>query len=573
MAHPETQILNHLFDLWHQARADGRELSARELCVGYPQLEDEFARRLDIVRRSAGIAAPHQQPGPGTGSSGETLLEPSYATPVTIRHAAGHEFDGYLLIRLIGRGGMGEVWEALDNRLNRRVAIKLMRPELATSEKARERFLRESRAQAAIRHPHVSVIHTVGEYGVPYFVMPLLKGESLGTRLYRQPLLPIPEVVRIGREMAEGLAAAHQVGLIHRDVKPGNVWLEAGTASVVLLDFGVAQVEGGEHQPEPITCSGEIVGTPDYMSPEQAGGGRVDARSDLFSLGVVLYEMAVGARPFEGKAASPVRHAVVSRDPLPPHEVCPDIPLALSELILGLLAKDPSDRWPELAAEVADRLKLIEAGDDRAITSASRPTVRATPRRRTAGVRRLLAPAFVLILVLVAAWLVTQQPRGIGRGVAGHGLDEYGRVPTLDERVSRVANHFHRKTIQNTRQDVTRNGFLKSTRKNIYHFAGTTGQPLYSLDSDTRATIKIPYNGEYERDSTGIDTLFHPLPETKTVSGVMVVRVTPDEIGLRMEAYEQTELAGQVTDPNHDAQVSARLAVLDLVRTVLPIND
>ena len=202
----------------------------------------------------------------------------------------------YRVLKVLGHGGMGVVFEAEDPQLRRKVALKAMLPTLAASETARKRFLREAQTAAAIEHDHIVPIFQVGEdRGVPFIAMPLLKGEPLDRRLLRESRLPLSEVIRIGRETAAGLAAAHKKGLIHRDIKPANLWLEE-TGRVKILDFGLARAAADSGQ---LTQSGAIIGTPAYMAPEQVDGKTLDARCDLFSLGCVLYRLSTGELPFQ----------------------------------------------------------------------------------------------------------------------------------------------------------------------------------------------------------------------------------------------------------------------------------
>ena len=200
----------------------------------------------------------------------------------------------YQIIDVIGRGGMGIVLRALDTKLNRIVAVKVLAPDLAANPNARRRFLREAQAAAAVSHPHVVTIHAVDEDKLPYLVMECVVGQSLQEKLDRAGALRLTEILRIGRQVAEGLAAAHEQGLIHRDIKPANILLENGVERVKITDFGLARAADDVA----ITRTGEVSGTPQYMSPEQARGEHVDQRSDLFSLGCVLYAMCTGRPPF-----------------------------------------------------------------------------------------------------------------------------------------------------------------------------------------------------------------------------------------------------------------------------------
>ena len=264
----------------------------------------------------------------------------------------------YRVMQVIGVGGMGVVFRARDPHLDRLVALKAMLPTLASRGGARQRFLREARATAAIKHDHIVSVYHVGEdRGVPFLAMELLEGETLDTRLKRDGKLPLAEVLRIGREIALGLAAAHatRAALIHRDIKPANIWLEAPRNRVKILDFGLARSAAEECQ---LTIEGAIVGTPEYMSPEQAQGRGVDHRCDLFSLGCVLYRMTTGEPPFRGSDTISTLMAISTHTPPPPSQVEAALPPALSTLIMDLLAKNPADR-PSSAQVVADALDRI----------------------------------------------------------------------------------------------------------------------------------------------------------------------------------------------------------------------
>ncbi len=264
----------------------------------------------------------------------------------------------YRVLRVLGVGGMGIVFQAEDTHLKRYVAIKALRPALAACETARRRFLNEARAAAAIKHDHVVYINHVGEHkGIPFLVMEFLEGESLEMRIRREKRLPFDDVLRIGREAASGLAAAHDRGLIHRDVKPSNLWLEGEQGKVKVLDFGLARGAPGEDGD--LTQIGFVVGTPSYMSPEQARGETVDSRTDLFSLGCVLYRLVTGELPFRGPDALSTLIALGADHPEPPQQLSSDIPPALGDVILRLLSKDPANR-PSCAAVVVEVMRWIE---------------------------------------------------------------------------------------------------------------------------------------------------------------------------------------------------------------------
>ena len=253
-----------------------------------------------------------------------------------------------------------------------RARFKTIRPGAgrALNPENQTRFFREARATAAIQHDHIVPIYQVSEErGVPFFAMPLLRGNSLEERLAKEPRLLLAETLRIGREVAEGLAEAHERGLVHRDIKPANIWLEGPGGRVKLLDFGlVSSTSDGAG----LTRSGVIVGTPAYMSPEQTSGSPVDHRSDLFSLGCLLYRLATGKPPFSGSDAISTLVAVISSHPSPPLELDPAIPTEFSHLIMELLEKDPANR-PHSARAVADELAAIARESPSAPVSASRP--------------------------------------------------------------------------------------------------------------------------------------------------------------------------------------------------------
>ncbi len=323
----------------------------------------------------------------------------------------GEEFGGCRILALLGEGGMGIVYRAKESVLRREVALKVMKPEVAAQLQARERFLREARAMAALQNDHVVQVHQVGEvHGIPFLTMPLLLGETLADRLKRDGALPVADILRIGREAAAGLAAAHARRLIHRDVKPANIWLETTgdepavsgrPGRVKLLDFGLARDQRGL---DPVTLERVRVGTLGYMSPEQIEGAELDARSDLFSLGVVFYRMTTGVAPFQGATMTAVFRSTLHDTPPAPVQLRPEVPRELSELIARLLAKDPQVR-PASAREVAEVLQRLQAGvtADKPLP----PPPAAVPHRPRwfLPVGALGAAATILLAVAFIVWL------------------------------------------------------------------------------------------------------------------------------------------------------------------------
>ena len=247
----------------------------------------------------------------------------------------------------IGRGGMGVVFAARDLALKRRVAIKVLPPELAFRQEIKIRFMREAQTAARLSHPHIVPIHAVGdEGGLVYFVMGYVDGESLGARLKRRHALPAEEVRRIMKETADALGMAHAMGIIHRDIKPDNVLLEGTRRRVMVTDFGIAKALS-EVGPGTLTGTGIAIGTPHYMSPEQAAGEReIDARSDLYALGVVAFEMATGELPFQAPTVPGILMKHISEAAPDIMRLRGDLPEDLATAIMRCLEKDPASRWP-----------------------------------------------------------------------------------------------------------------------------------------------------------------------------------------------------------------------------------
>ncbi len=267
----------------------------------------------------------------------------------------------YRVLRILGAGGMGMVFEAEDAHLQRRVALKVMKPELSADDNNRLRFLREARATAAIEHDHIVAIYEVGEHqGVVFIAMPLLKGQTLDDYLKQGKNISLRAILKIGRQTAEGLAAAHEKNLIHRDIKPSNLWIEPVQGGrVKIVDFGLARNKRGSNAKAQLTQTGAILGTPAYMAPEQSRSDAVDHRCDLFSLGCVLYRLTTSRLPFQGADMISLLTSLALDNPTAPRQVNPDIPQSLSDLIMKLLNKSPDDR-PASAREVVASIRQIE---------------------------------------------------------------------------------------------------------------------------------------------------------------------------------------------------------------------
>jgi hypothetical protein len=391
-----------LLERWVAEADAGQLLPAADMCRDCPDLLAEAERQIAVLRQFHVLARPDVNTSAEWQARVDTAPGTAPKLAVAPLPGRGARFGRYQVLAELGRGGMGVVCKARDTLLDREVALKMAGPEVADSPTTADRFLREARALAAVRHDHVVEIYDYGEIeGVRFVAMPLLAGESLQTRLQSQSPLSPAEVVRIGLELADGLAAVHARGLIHRDLKPSNVWLEAPRGRIKLLDFGLARDPGVG---DGVTCPAAVVGTPAYMSPEQANGRDLDARSDLFSLGSVLYKAATGRSPFAAPTLTATLAAVGEKEPPAARTVNPAVPTALADLIGRLHRKDPAERPPS-AAEVMRQLHALTTAGEPS-TAEYRPAAPATgpspgPRWYKASGRALLAAAGVLGLLLV----------------------------------------------------------------------------------------------------------------------------------------------------------------------------
>jgi Tol biopolymer transport system component len=327
---------------------------------------------------------------------------------------AGTRLGPYEILSPLGAGGMGEVYRAKDTRLGREVAVKVLPQHLSSNPEVRARFEREAKTVSGLNHPHICTLHDIGREGdTDYLVMELIEGETLATRLSKGPL-PLAETLRVGSQIADALDRAHHAGVVHRDLKPGNIMLTRSGAK--LMDFGLARASGlapapGSgvtvgaltHSPtvaQPLTAEGTIVGTFQYMSPEQLEGKEADARSDVWALGCVLYEMATGRRAFDGKSQASLITSIMGSQPAPISQVAPMTPPALDRLVTAMLSKDPRDRV-QSAHDVKLQLAWIAEGG----SGAGLPKVVTKARRN----RERIAWSIVTVLGLVSAALLGRQ--------------------------------------------------------------------------------------------------------------------------------------------------------------------
>lgn len=318
----------------------------------------------------------------------------------------GQKLGPYEIIEPAGAGGMGEVYKATDTRLERTVAVKTLPAHIADNAQFKERFDREARAISSLSHAHICTLYDIGEEnGVGYLVMEYLEGETLSERLSRGPI-PYDEMLQISIQIASGLDAAHHQGLIHRDLKPGNIMLTRD--GIKLLDFGLAKIQADESgqrraditQTTPLTGANTILGTMQYMSPEQLEGKPADVRSDIFAFGAIMYEMSTGKRAFEGSSSATLIAAIIERDPVSISVIMPETPPLFERLVKKCLSKDPRHRW-QSASDLSDELRWIsQAGSQVGL-----PALVAARRKFKFDLARLVG-AVTIISTLVLAYLL-----------------------------------------------------------------------------------------------------------------------------------------------------------------------
>ena len=324
----------------------------------YQRNHPEFAVHLAIqVELHRALEGQAEERSPGNTGRDETFLLNLDVGPLPSRVPEAPAPEGYEILEVLGRGGMGIVYKARDTRLGRFVALKFLPPDGARDPRPLSRFRREARAASALNHPAICTLHGLGEHqGQPFLVLEWIEGQTL--RALAGPHRDLARLVPLVRQVAEALRVAHAAGIVHRDIKPENLMVRPD-GYVKVLDFGLARLlpapaGSGTAPGEGVTDPGTQLGTAQYMSPEQARAELVDGATDIFSLGIVLYELATGRHPFQADAALETMYAIVNQPPLPPRRLNPEIPAPLEALVLQMLAKDPRRR--PTAAEVEDVL-------------------------------------------------------------------------------------------------------------------------------------------------------------------------------------------------------------------------
>ncbi|WP_234413858.1 protein kinase domain-containing protein [Ideonella sp. A 288] len=365
-----------------------------------------FPRTLSGTPTQPPTQPPTHPQGQSTGTLPGTPAQPPATLP---GKSVGAEPDirrvgRYQILERLGRGGMATVFKAHDPGIGRDVAIKFLHASLCEDEGCRVRFLREAGAAGRLSHANIAIVHDVGEIdGRPYMAMELLTGESLAEELEEKKTLPVREVVTIGIQLARALDYAHGKGIVHRDIKPANIMRMADSRTIKVTDFGIAHIDDPTDDQTDRTRVGDILGTPQYMSPEQARGDKIDGRSDLFSVGIVLYQMITGVRPFRGDSLIAVATKIANEDPPPIDKQRTDVPAALRRAVDRCLAKQQANRF-QTGAELAEALVKVLNEIDEAATAKNRPRI--VPLR----VKWAVTMALIVAVVMgITATVITQR--------------------------------------------------------------------------------------------------------------------------------------------------------------------
>lgn len=445
--------------------------------------------------------------GSGDKTRDEDPDDLHFLQPSSRRDSLGR-LDQYEILQVLGRGGFGVVFRGFDEMLQRVVAIKVLAPAIAVTSPARKRFSREARSSAKIRHENVVQIYAVGEQPLPYLVMEYVPGESLQQRIDRTGPLEVREILHLGRQIAEGLAAAHATGLIHRDIKPANVLIEGGPLGRVrITDFGLARAADDAS----LTQSGMVAGTPLYMAPEQAKGETLDHRADLFSLGSVLYVLTSGRPPFRAPTTFGVLKRVVDDMPRAISELIPETPRWLCDIISKLHAKDPEDRF-QSARDVADALANCEAKlNTKTAASDVTPLVSDKPSSAQPATWKWFA-AGVLLMGLVA--LAVMEVMGVTQW-----LNKQERLPPLAEKGGKPSPTITPKDRESPKEGATPRPSEVPDRSTL---------PVGFSDVDIRRIAALPAWDQIEevrkelvRRNPDFDGALTPTIENEIVTGLM----------------------------------------------------